>query len=122
MTILARLALVAALAVVAMLAATSAQERVDLTTPVVATTSSMHVGYVGLDLDNSRIIAQVENASNAVLVVKTYDATTTPTGATLLNQLNLSTNTTGNSLIRKVYTRLTLDGVIPAGTVAGAPQ
>jgi hypothetical protein len=113
--------LLLALALLALSIGPRAQEAVTLTTPQVVTTAALHVGYVGIDLDNARIVAQIENATNTVVTVKTYDSTTVPTGATLLTALNRG-NFTVNSMMKAVYARLQTDGVIPAGAIAGTPQ
>lgn len=98
-----------------------AQEAVTLTTPVTSTIAAKHVGNICLSLDNNTIVAEVHSASHAVTATKVYDATTTPTGATLLHQLNIG-NFSVNSLLKAVYTRLIADGVIEAGAVTGTPQ
>jgi hypothetical protein len=98
-----------------------AQERVTLTSPLVTTVSTMHVGSVLLDLDASRITVVVENPANVVVVIKVYDSTTNPTGATLLHSLNIG-NFSVNSLMKAVYNRLLTDGVIPAGSITGTAQ
>jgi hypothetical protein len=98
-----------------------AQEAVTLTTPQTITVTNKHVSYIGLSLDTNTIVVQVENGANAIVAVKTYDATTMPTGATLLHQLNIG-NFSVNSLLKAVYNRLITDGVIEAGSVTGSPQ
>jgi TRAP-type mannitol/chloroaromatic compound transport system permease large subunit len=98
-----------------------AQEAVTLTTPQTITVSAKHVGTVCESFDNSTIVAEVHNGAHAVIAVKTYDATTTPTGATLLHQINIG-NFSVNSLLKAVYNRLIADGVIEAGSVTGTPQ
>lgn len=97
-----------------------AQEVHTLTSPTSVTTSTYTLQYIGLDVANSRIVVQV--VSNAgVQVTKTYDASTSPTGATLLHNLNTA-NFSSNSLVKAVFNRLIADGAIPAGSVAGSPQ
>jgi hypothetical protein len=96
-----------------------AQEVVTLTTPQTATATNCTVDYVGLDVTNARIVVQVHTNVGA-LTPKVYDATTTPTGATLLHSLNIG-NFSTNSLLKAVYTRLSTDGVC-TGTVSGTPQ
>lgn len=97
-----------------------AQETVTLTAPVVQTTTQYHVQVITLDLDASAIYVQLRGTNNE-LVQKTYNATTTPTGATLLHALNIG-NFSTNSLIKAVYNRLLTDGVIPAGSIGGVAQ
>jgi hypothetical protein len=112
------------LLVVALLALTvvwgsHAQELVTLTTPQTQTATTCSVDYIGLDLTNARIAVQA-HTNVGPLAVKTYDATTVPSGATLLHQLNVG-NFSVNSLLKAVYTRLSTDGVC-TGTVSGVPQ
>lgn len=104
----------------------AAQEAVTLATPIVKPSiASCALDYLVLDPDmaapaNARIMAVLVCGTDTVQ--KVYDATTTPTGASLLSSLNTSNNSGANpSLIKKVYTRLIADGVI-TGTVAGTPQ
>jgi hypothetical protein len=98
----------------------AAQEIHTLSSPVSVTTTTYSLSYLGLDVVNNRIVAQV-TSNTGVTVSKTYDATTSPTGATLLHSLNTS-NFTTTSLVKAVYNRLIADGVIPAGSVSGTPQ
>lgn len=97
-----------------------AQEAVTLTTPVVKTDTTYSVKYIGLDYSASTIVVQLQSNTGFV-VVKTYDATTTPTGATLLHNLNTA-NFSVNSLMKAVYNRLLTDGVIPTGSITGSAQ
>lgn len=100
---------------------TLAQERVDLTAPIAkVSTQNCALDYFVIDVGNSRIKVDLK-CNNGDLVSKTYDASTTPTGASLLSSLNTSNNSAGTSLIRRVYNRLTADGVI-TGSVSGTPQ
>lgn len=102
-------------------AAPRAQESVTLTTPIAQppitaqTLRRLFVNFtdqtVSIDWSNSA----------GVLQSKTYDAFTTPSGATLIHALNTG-NFSVNSLAKQIYTRLLTDGLIPAGTVSGAPQ
>lgn len=98
----------------------TAQEIVTLTTPQTATATSCSVNYLGLDLSASRIIVEVTLSPTGAKAQKVYDGTTTPTGATLLHNLNTG-NFSVNSLMKAVYNRLSTDGVC-AGTVGGTPQ
>jgi hypothetical protein len=98
-----------------------AQERVDLTAPIAKTsTQNCALDYFVIDVGNSRIKVDLK-CNNGDVVSKTYDATTTPTGASLLTALNTSNNSAGTSLIRRIYNRLTADGII-TGTISGVPQ
>ena len=95
-------------------------EQVDLTAPIVhGNTTNLHLGRIAIDIDASAVVATLTGA-NGDTVTKVYDATTNPTGASLISTLNTSNNST-TSLIRRVYNRLIADGVI-AGTVSGTPQ
>jgi hypothetical protein len=98
----------------------SAQEIHTLTTPVTVTTTTYTLTYLGLDVAGNRIVVNL-TSNTGVLLSKTYDNTTTPTGATLLHTLNIA-NFTTNSLVKAVYNRLIADGVIPAGSISGTPQ
>lgn len=98
----------------------AAQESVNLTTPIVKTATNCALDTVELHVADRRIVAFLV-CNNGDTITKQYDAFTTPTGAALLSTLNTSTNTAGNSLIRKVYTRLGLDG-IAVGTITGTAQ
>lgn len=100
----------------------TAQEKITLTVPIAKlATSDCALDYLVLDVGNARITAYLK-CNNGDMVSKVYDSATTPTGATLLSTLNTSNNSGANpSLIKKVYTRLTLDGVL-TGTVSGTPQ
>lgn len=104
----------------------AAQEAVTLATPITKPSiASCALDYLVIDPDlttvaNGRIMAVLQCGTDTVQ--KVYDASSTPTGASLLTSLNTSNNSGANtSLIKKVYTRLIADGVI-TGTVAGTPQ
>lgn len=97
-----------------------AQEAVTLTTPIVKSAPSCTLDSLLLDVARTRIVATLLCAGGDP-VTKQYDAFSTPTGATLLSSLNVSANSAGNSLIKKVYARLIADGVI-SGTVTGTAQ
>jgi hypothetical protein len=97
-----------------------AQESVTITTPVAKTTTSQRVSYIGLDLDNRKIVVELKSNLGET-TNKVYDETTTPTGASLLTTLNRSNNST-TSLVKRVYQRLQTDGAIPAGSITGTPQ
>jgi hypothetical protein len=97
------------------------QEIVTLTTPIAKTSTSIcTLDSVLLELKTARIAATL-TCNNGDTISKQYDSFSTPTGASLLSSLNVSTNTVGNSLIKKVYARLALDGIV-VGTVSGTPQ
>jgi hypothetical protein len=92
-------------------------EQLDLATPVTKPAiTNYRVSYMNLDLDNARIVVFL-TANNGDTIQKTYDATTTPSGAVLLHNLNTG-NFSVNSLMKAVYNRLIADGVL-AGTVSG---
>lgn len=115
-----RFALITALLALTVIWGSHAQELVTLTTPQTTTATSCSANYLGLDLANSRIIVEVTLSPTGAKASKVYDATTVPTGATLLHQLNIG-NFSTNSLLKAVYTRLSTDGVC-TGTVSGTPQ
>lgn len=115
-----RIALFAVVLLAFAAAVAVAQELVTLTTPQTQTATSCSVNYLGLDLAANRIIVEVTLSPTGAKAQKVYDATTTPTGATLLHSLNIG-NFSTNSLLKAVYTRLSTDGVC-TGTVSGTPQ
>jgi hypothetical protein len=94
-------------------------ESLTLTTPIAKpSTTAFHVSSLFLDVDGLRIVVTLVGDTGETLS-KQYDSFTTPTGATLLHSLNIG-NFSVNSLMKAVYTRLGLDGVI-VGTVNGVP-
>lgn len=97
----------------------SSQELVTLTTPIVKTATGCVLDQVLLDVGRNRIVASLVCAGGDP-ISRTYDSFTTPTGATLLHNLNIG-NFSTNSLIKAVYNRLITDGVI-TGTISGIPQ
>jgi hypothetical protein len=114
-----RVALIVVALVASIWLSVSAQEIVTLTTPAVQTATTCTVTFIGLELTTNRITVNVQpNVGSQI--TKVYDASTVPTGASLLSTLNRS-NFTTNSLIKAVYNRLSTDGVC-AGTVSGTPQ
>lgn len=96
-------------------------ERVDLT----AAETKPNCTFYELE----RMILDVKQKSIAVQLLGTngetksvvYNATTNPTGQSLLSTLNTSNNSAGTSLIKRVYNRLLTDGHL-VGTVSGAPE
>lgn len=96
-----------------------AQEVVTLATPQVKTAPACALDTLILDVTRSRIVAQLV-CPGGDPINKQYDSFSTPTGATLLSQVNRG-NFTINSLIKVVYQRLIADNVI-SGTVSGTPQ
>lgn len=92
-----------------------AQERVDLTTPIVRTATTCTIDYALLSVRSSTVVVGLVCGTEDK--TKTYDATTTPTGLSLLTALNKA-NLTTRSLVQRLYDRLILDGVL-VGTVAG---
>lgn len=94
-------------------------EQVDLSAPVAKpSTANYRVSYLNLDVDNLRISVFL-TANNGETLQKVYDATTVPTGATLLTALNRG-NFSVNSLIKAIYNRLIADGIL-VGTISGVP-
>jgi hypothetical protein len=114
-----RTALLVALLALTVVWGSRAQELVTLTTPQTQTATTCTVDYIGLDLTNARIVVQA-HTNVGPLSPKTYDASTVPSGATLLHALNTG-NFSTNSLLKAVYNRLSTDGVC-TGTVSGTPQ
>lgn len=115
-----RFALITALLALTVIWGSHAQELVTLTTPQTQTVTSCSVNYLGLDLAANRIVVEVTLSPTGAHAQKVYDATTVPTGATLLHSLNIG-NFSVNSLIKAVHNRLSTDGVC-TGTVSGVPQ
>jgi hypothetical protein len=97
-----------------------AQERIDLTTPVATTDTQCVIDSLLLLPRQGRIIVRAVLPVSGATLEKVYDSKTTPTGTTLLSQLNQG-NFTTNSLEKAVYNRLSVDGVC-VGTVAGTPR
>lgn len=97
-----------------------AQERIDLTTPVATTDTQCVIDSLLLLPRQGRIIVRAVLPVSGATLEKVYDSKTTPTGTTLLSQLNQG-NFTTNSLEKAVYNRLSADGVC-VGTVAGTPR
>lgn len=96
-----------------------AQEIVTLSTPIVKTAPACTIDTMTLDLTRGRVVAFLV-CPGGDPITKQYDSFTTPTGATLLHNLNIG-NFSSTSLIRFAYNRLILDGVI-SGTVSGTAQ
>lgn len=116
--------LIVGCAVVALMVGAGAQERVDLTTPIVKT-STQNCQLDELHFSNLSVVANaridvVLLCNNSDKVTKTYNQHTSPTAASLVTTLNTANNST-TSLIKRVYNRLITDGVI-TGTVSGSPQ
>lgn len=105
--------------VLALFGVAVAQESVTRTSPIVTTSSTVHVSYIGFGIDAGTIVVELTD-NNGAITTKVYDATTTPTADALFKSVNTSDNRTV-SLIKKVYNRLIADGVI-TGTVSGTPQ
>lgn len=96
-------------------------EQIDLTTPVTPpSTTNYKVERMTLDIFANTILVQLKG-NNGEVLSKLYDATTTPTGATLLHSLNVGNFSTGPSLLKTTYNRLIADGVL-SGTVSGTPS
>ncbi len=108
------------LALIVLPLALLAQERVDLSVPETKSNTSYHVQRLTLDLDASTIMVELKGVNGEALT-KIYNQNSTPTGAALLSSLNVSNNSAGTSLIKRVYNRLLADGVV-AGMVSGTPQ
>lgn len=103
------------------------QERIDLTTPIVKTdTTDCRLDFFTVDPDlptraNDRVLVLLL-CNNGDVISKQYDGSSTPTGKTVISSLNTANFSSPNpSLIKRIYTRLMLDGVI-TGTVTGSPE
>jgi hypothetical protein len=96
--------------------ALSAQERVDVGTPIVKTITTWRVNVFSVKPEQDTIFIQVI-ANTGETRDKSY---TGPVGRTLISGLNTA-NLTTRSLYQRILDRLIADGVI-AGTVAGTPR
>ena len=96
-------------------------ERIQLTTPASVTVTYYDLTFLELaPMSQSITVKLVSDQGHKV--VKTYDATTVPTGATLLGQVNRGNFSGATSLMKAIYNRLLTDGVIAAGSVIGVAQ
>lgn len=111
-------------------ATASAQELVTLTTPQTVTATTCNVQYVGLNPPGLTVAVQVGYNSGKTsmvvwgptgVVVDGVQGAATPTGATLLNQLNTANFSAGTSFVKAVHVRLAAAGVC-VGAVSGTPQ
>jgi len=96
-----------------------AQEKLTLTTPISVSKTGWDITSMFIDVQGSRIIVSLLS-NNGEVLVKTYDASTTPTGAFLISNLNTA-NLTTRSLLQRVFDRLITDGAF-VGTVTGTPR
>lgn len=95
-------------------------EKIALASPETKpSNTSYSLDHISFDLRRRAITVQLLG-DNGEAITKTYDHSTTPTGATLFTQVNTSDNRTV-SMVKKVYARLIADGVL-AGTVSGTPD
>lgn len=116
---------------VLLVAGVRAQQIVTLTTPAVVTDTGCKLRYVGLDLLNSRVLAEVElQPSGKVklvvygpsgVVVDGVQGAATPTGVTALHAVNIGNFSGAQNQVQFIYARLALDGIC-IGTVSGTPQ
>ena len=98
-----------------------AQERATLTSPLTHPSDTYcDLSSVTITMNPATISASLVCEQGTTLL-KTYNSTTTPTGATLLHSLNIGNFSGATSMIHSVYNRLITDGVI-AGTISGTPQ
>lgn len=96
-------------------------ERVDLTAAETKPNCTFYeLERLTIDIKAKSITAQLLGTNGESKSV-VYNATTTPTGASLLATLNTSNNSAGTSLVKRVYNRLVTDNVI-AGTISGSPD
>ena len=98
-----------------------AGEQLDLSTPIVQATITQYTVDKLLLFWSSKIV-QIDVMSTATGTRKTfvYDASTTPTGQTLMRALNKA-DLSVKSLQRRILERLALDGHL-VGTVSGTPD
>lgn len=106
----------------------SAQEVVNLTTPVSITRSTFRLKSVYMEsLDTATPTVNIQWLGNdGALNIALYptpapQGSSQPSGATLFNVLNTS-NLSINSFVKRAYQRLQADGYIAAGTISGTPQ
>lgn len=99
------------------------QERINLSTPEVKTTSQYEIGSLtinpnlpGTTIDESRIFIRLVGQNNEIVDCN-YTPTTTPTSTTLINGLNTANlslayagNATTGSLRQRIYHRLVTMG------------
>lgn len=98
--------------------AINGQELVNLTTPIVRpSTTNYQVTQLVLNWELGSINVTLKSNTGDILV-KNYDGSTNPTGASLMISLNKA-NLTARSLNQRIFDRLVLDGVV-VGTVAGS--
>jgi len=94
-------------------------EQHDLTTPVTITTNNYKLTFMTINSIAQSVSFNVSD-NNGNVIGKTYDASTTPTGATVIHSLNTG-NFTVTSMTKTILQRLATDGVIPPGSVSGTP-
>ena len=102
-----------------------AQEVLTLTTPIVnPNTTACNLESIQIypsigALSQGRIVVYLKG-SNGEVFTKTYDANSNPTGASQISLLNTANNTS-TSMLKRIYQRISTDGVC-VGTVTGTPQ
>lgn len=93
-------------------------EQINLTTPELHPSNPTYIlDQVILNVSGKYIRIDLIGA-NGEQKSKTYDGGTIPTGATLLHNLNIGNFSGTTSLIKAIYNRLFVDGVL-VGTVSG---
>ena len=100
-------------------------EQLTLTTPIAETRTNYAIKTFTIARNlvtpaNSTITIEVQDNLGNV-VTNTYGPNTTPTGASLITQLN-GANFTNTSLQKTILNRLKNDGFLPAGSVSGTPE
>lgn len=96
-------------------------EQLDLSVPLTTTVASYKLDSVLIDLRNAQIVLNLSGLNGETPIVKVYNSATTPTGATLLHNLNVGNFSGATSLIKAVYNRLIADGIL-SGSVSGSPS
>lgn len=103
-------------------------EQVNLTTPIPgqAAIAVLRPSFLSFDMNTGRIVIQLREWNGTAFVRDgrfreySYDATTAPTGASLIVALNTA-NLSANSLERRIMTQLIASGLL-AGNIAGTPD
>jgi hypothetical protein len=104
-------------------------ESVALTTPVLAKAgvSTLRPSYIGFHVLMGTVIIQLTQWTNGAFVEDgrtlefTYNATTTPTGQTVMRAANKANNSI-KSMERRILEQLIADHPELSGTIAGTPD
>lgn len=111
------------LVALALAAPAIAQEVLTLTAPVSTTRSSVRLTRLILDYEARTVTVEWASNLSTEAFSATYNASTSPTGATIIQQVNTMNFSGANpSLFRRVMLRLQQDGFLPAGSFSGSAQ